>query len=144
MSRRDTLACAIALAIVTSSCIPWLRVRVKEGDPPEFHVCGTPSTFFQRRVERLQVYGWPSFSGPPGELLWEVQAVGDARSLTRVDYGAVPEGFTQTVPPAGSVAPSLRADWRYAVRVQGSGVGRARFDWRGVSGARPMGLERVM
>jgi hypothetical protein len=115
------------------SCVPWLRVNVVPADPPSFQVRGTITSFWQRKVARLSVYGAPTGAAAWERLLWQIRARDGSRTLPQVRYGEVPAGFVQVVPAAG-VAPPLRADWTYTVLVGGaSGSGHERFQHTGAA-----------
>ena len=123
-----------------------MRVRVLEGAPPSFAVCGTLSTMFKRGVTHLSVSkistpAEPS-DGTRGEprfvqirrsmRLWEIVAPdGNPRVLTRLRYGEVPAGFVQVLPQPETPPPPLDAHSFYEVSVSGRGSGSNTFDYRG-------------
>jgi hypothetical protein len=132
----------------TIACIPWLRVRVTEGEPPSFSVSGTPSTLFTRGVTQLSVLGAPPSAHPPQRglieqvVVWQIRTTDSrGRVIRDLHYGEIPEGFVQIIPPVGSEPPALQPQWMYEVAVKGNGaviiprLGSAGgYNWPGPSG----------
>ncbi len=122
--------------IFAAGCVPWLRIHIAEGNPPQFSVAGSPSTAFQARVGRLAVT-------QEGRTLWEIEAVDRPRCVEGLAYGQVPQGFVQVVPPQGE-APPLEPGVKYTIVVHESGHGSDEFDWRGGRPYPRTWLERLL
>jgi len=131
--RRFELGLLLVLIAQTASCLPWLRVRITEGNPPSFTVRGTFTTLFQRRVDRLSVAVAQAPKGVhlDGDVLWQIEAIDGTHFIEGLHYGEVPAGFVQVVPLAGQPPRPLEPGWLYAVQVSGAGRGVEEFDYRG-------------
>lgn len=62
------------------------------------------------------------------EMVRAFRAVPGGRTLSRITYGEVPNGFRQITPEQGS-APSLERGMRYALHFLGSDIATFEFDF---------------